>query len=120
MSNNLVVDWKKPEETPAVNKYDMETFWVAVKYTNPKGEVVNLVFDALYINKPLEYASDDKDFENPLDDDHHVDVDGYPVSSVGWHRPLNHADFSNYYEKLNFSSNYEFLGWADYIKPEFK
>lgn len=116
-----IVDWQDPETTPNVDKYSKDLFWIAVKSKvgSAEGEWRVFVYPAYFINKPLEYSEDDLDKIEPLDDDHHVDVDGYPVAAVGWHSELSHADFCNYYEKISFRDEYALLGWAEYEPPEF-
>ncbi len=114
-----IVNWQDPKTTPSVSKYDMDMFWLAVKLTRSNGESENHVFSAFYMNKPLEYSESDSENEYPLDDHHHVDVDGYPVEAVGWHRSLGHSDFDNYYEPITFNSDYQLLGWGEYLEPEF-
>ena len=112
-----MVDWQSPETIPVVPKYGIEVFWLAVEATI-KGEKQIVVFDALYINKPLEYENSDD--EEPLDSDYHVDLDGHPIQAIGWHRALEHEEFSNYYEQINFNDDYVLLGWGEYLKPDFK
>lgn len=114
-----VVNWQSPEKTPEVKKGEIQIFWLAVKSKARNGnEWRKYTFPAYYINKPLEYADDDIDKMEPLDDDHHVDTDGYPISSIGWHNELEHADFSGYYEPISFREDYVLLGWGEYLTPE--
>lgn len=102
------VFWQAPDKTPPVEKFAMQLFWVAVKYNTGKTSV----FLAHYINKPLELDEDDE----PIDPDPHVDLDGEYVAAVGWHSQYEHADFSNYYEAMDFSQM-ELLAWAEYVPP---
>lgn len=114
-----VVHWNSPETIPDVPKGETKTFWLATRYKR-RGEWVEVVFDAQYVNKPLEYAEDDDEKEWPLDDDHFVNEDGEPIEATGWHSLMEHADFHGYYEPVVFGDDREFLGWAEYQKPEFK
>lgn len=112
------VYWQSPDVVPEVAKGEAETFWIAVKYLR-KGEWQTTVFDAQYVNKPIEFAPDDTELEYPLDDDHFVDGNGDPVAALGWHSLLNHPEFSSYYEGISFNDEYVLLGWAKYCKPAF-
>lgn len=118
MNIRPVVDWQSPQTTPDVPKGETKTFWIAVQFKR-KGEWHKSVFDAQYVNKPLEYAEDDINCECPLDDEHFVSHDGDPIEAVGWHSVMEHADFSGYYEQIIFNEDRELLGWGDYLKPEF-
>ena len=57
MNIKPVVDWQSPEITPNVPKGETKTFWLAVS-SNIRGEFKTFVFDAQYVNKPLEYAEE--------------------------------------------------------------
>ncbi len=118
MNIRPVVNWKKPEQIPHVEKGETVTFWIAVRYKR-KDEWETSIFDAQYVNKPLEYADDDLDNECPLDDDHFCNEDGEAMAAEGWFNLLNHPEFSSFYEPISFSDDYELLGWGDYLKPEF-
>ena len=117
MSNNkLVVEWKSPELTPDVKKYDQELFWIAVRSKWSDSEPSRTsVYLAHYINKPLELDEDGE----PLSDDCFVDTDGAYMDAVGWHDQYEHHDFSGFYQKVNFSEKLVLLGWAEYQPPEF-
>ena len=114
-----VVDWQSPETTPNVPKGETKTFWIATRFKR-RGEWKTAVFDAQYVNKPLEYAEDDIEKEYPLDDDHFVNEDGEAMEAIGWHSLMEHADFHGYYEPIVFSEDRELLGWGEYQKPKFK
>lgn len=118
MNIKPVVDWKSPETTPSVPKGETKTFWLAVG-SSIRGEFRTFVFDAQYVNKPLEYAEDDIGCECPLDDECFVTSDGDPIECIGWFDVRNHQDFDNYYEPLSFNEDYTLLGWAEYEKPDF-
>lgn len=118
MSNKPVVEWQSPETAPDVLKGETKTFWLAVS-SKVKDGFKTFIFDAQYVNKPLEYAEDDIECEFPLDDECFVTIDGYPIDSVGWHSVREHEDFDGYYTKISFNENYVLLGWAEYEKPDF-
>ncbi|WED23048.1 3'-5' exoribonuclease [Vibrio sp. JC009] len=117
--NKPVIDWQSPETTPDIPKGETKTFWLATRYKR-KDKWHTAVFDAQYVNKPLEYAEDDSDKECPLDDEHFVDCDGCPIEALGWHSLKEHADFHGYYEPIVFNEERELLGWGEYLAPEFK
>lgn len=104
-----IVFWQAPETVPPVAKFDMQLFWIAVRYDTGKTGV----FLAHYINKPLELDADDE----PVDPDPHVDEEGEYVGAVGWHSQYDHADFCNFYKQIYFSDNMTLLGWAEYVPP---
>ncbi|MBD1583472.1 hypothetical protein [Pseudoalteromonas sp. S16_S37] len=112
-----IVDWQPPEKTPDVKKGEANSFWVAVR-RNHNGSSWDCIFDAQYVNKPLEYASDDPDKEEPIGD-YFEDSDGMPVSAIGWHNTLNHPEYSSYYEPITFDENNVLVGWGKYLKPDF-
>ena len=118
MDTKPIVNWQSPETVPNVPKDETETFWVAVKRKTQTGWR-KFVFDAQYVNKPLEFEEDDTEKQFPLSDDYFVDEDGQPTECVGWFSLREHADFSGYYEPLTFNSEYILLGWGKYQTPEF-
>lgn len=118
MEQKPVVNWQSPETTPEVEKYESESFWIAVKSLVKDGWRES-VFEAQYVNKPLEYDESDSDCENPLDDNHFVNVDGEPMEAVGWYCVRDHSEFSDFYEPITFGKEYVLLGWGNYIKPDF-
>jgi len=116
-----VAEWKDPCTTPETPKYSDCSFWVAIKATRRghDGEVRSIdthVFEAQYVNRPLE-RDDDGDF---FCDDYLVTEDGDPLDAVGWFSVKSHHDFDNYFEPLPFGDDYVLLGWADFDKPEYK
>lgn len=115
MSTKPIVDWQSPDSVPDVPKDETETFWVAVEFTRGNGETSRCVYDAQFVNKPVEFDEEGE----PLSDDYFVTEDGDPVSAVGWHSLKEHADFDGYYDPLPFSDDYVLLGWAVYEKPDF-
>lgn len=120
--NNVapIANWIKPEVLPEVELYEVKTFWVAVKTirTDRAGTAIEkqFVFPAQYVNKPL-ILDGDGDYEN---DDYFVNEDGEPVSCIGWHSEMDSSEFDGWYPSLPFSDEYILLGWAEYLKPEFK
>lgn len=114
-TQQTIVNWNKPSETPQVEVGTTKEFWIAVESRYPNRQVRQYVFCAQYVNMPV-YIDDEGE---PNTDDYLVTVDGEPFHAVGWHSVKNHADFDNYYEPLTFNEEYVLLGWADYIKPEF-
>ncbi|TDF41939.1 hypothetical protein EYS14_03585 [Alteromonadaceae bacterium M269] len=118
MEQKPIVNWQSPDTTPEVGKGKTDIFWIAVNYKREDAWHTT-VFDAQYVNKPLEFAEDDTEKEYPLDDDCFFDMDGDPIESIGWYRLLEHADFNGYYEPITFRESYVLLGWAKYQKPEY-
>lgn len=115
----ISVNWNKPDTTPDVKKYDYKEFWIAAERHYPNHEPKVFVHSAFYVNKPLEYAEDDVDFEEPLDEYHFVTSDGEPIECVGWFNCKEHAEFDGYYEPISFNEDYTLLGWAEYETPVF-
>lgn len=110
----LKPSWQPPETIPQVPVGTEQEFWIAVhsQHTNKTH-----VYLAQYQNRPLNL---DEHGEQVGDDDYYlVDVDGEYVDSVGWVMNRQHVDFDNYYEKINFTSDYQLLGWANYQPPTF-
>lgn len=105
--------WQSPETTPTVPVGEEQEFWIAVhsQHTNKTH-----VYLAQYQNRPvnLDEGGEPIGDEEPL-----IDVDGEYVDSVGWVMNRQHTEFDNYYEKINFSSDYQLLGWANYQPPAF-
>ena len=120
MNTRPIADWQSPDTVPNVPKNETKQFWVAVRRKSHNEEWRKFVFDAQYVNKPLEYDKDDPDHEDePINDDYFVDEDGAPMEAIGWHSLMEHADFDGYYTPLAFGDDYELLGWSEYLKPEF-
>lgn len=117
MDKKPVVNWQSPELVPQVKVGESETFWIAVQ-RHGNGASPIYVFDAQYINMPLNYAPDDIHKEDPVGE-YCEDSCGYPVDTVGWHSTLNHPEYSSYYEPISFDENNVLMGWAKYQKPEF-
>ena len=120
ITNKPVVIWNDPIFTPIIPLDSEKTFWVAVlvtRHIQSSNSITTsqIVFDAQYVNRPLEIDSDGE----PTNDDHFVSEDGEPVDAVGWHSVKEHSDFNGYYEPLEFSERFVLLGWAEYQVPEF-
>lgn len=108
------VNWQPPELIPDVPKYDMALFWIAVESTNNSEErPVTVVFAANYVNSPLDLDENGE----PINGNHHVDDDGEPIGSVGWHNEYDHPDFNGYFQPICFNERYKLLGWAEYVTP---
>lgn len=105
--------WQSPETIPAVPAGEEQEFWIAVHSQRTNKTHVYL---AQYQNRPVNL---DEDGEPIGDEDLLIDVDGEYVDSVGWVMNRQHTDFDNYYEKIDFNSDYQLLGWANYQPPAF-
>ena len=120
ITNKPVVVWNDPKLTPTIPLNSEKTFWVAIQSTNYSSStneqtVKQVVFDAQYVNRPLEIDSDGE----PTNDDHFVNEDGEPIETIGWYSVKEHSDFNGYYEPLELGDDYVLLGWAEYQAPEF-
>lgn len=111
------VNWQSPLSIPVVQKGDSDVFWLATRIRRGNDWAV-VVFDAQYVNNPLEYADSDIEKEEPLGEPFYTE-DGEPIDAVGWHSVMEHVDFNGYYEPIVFDENRELLGWGLYLKPEF-
>ena len=113
------VDWKHPSQVPDVPKGETVEYWVAAKriHKNLHGEIIERVdvFTAQYVNKPVNLDENNE----PDSDDYFCDIDGYPISAVGWFGVQDHADFDDFYTPLFYTDEHILLGWAEYIKPIF-
>ena len=49
-----------------------------------------------------------------------MDVDGCPISIVGWVRQEPHTDFDEFYVPIQFTESDKMLGWCELIVPEYK
>lgn len=106
--------WQSPETIPAVPVGEEQEFWIAVHSQHSNKTHVYL---AQYQNRP---ANLDEHGEPIGDEDYYlIDVDGEYVDSVGWVMNRQHPDFDDYYEKIDFNTDYQLLGWANYQPPTF-
>lgn len=114
------VDWQNPKQIPDVPKGETKEFWVAAKrtYEDLNGLAFEevTVFTAQYVNMPVNI---DENGETDTDD-YLVDIDGDPLSAVGWFSVKDHNDFDNYYEPLFYTDEHVLLAWAEYTKPTFQ
>ena len=111
-----IVAWNSPNIAPTSEKM----FLVAIQHTYYRQStnehiVSTLVFNAQYVNRPLEVDSNGE----PTNDHHFVNDDGEPIEAIGWYSVKEHSEFDNYYEPLQFYEDYVLLGWAEYQVPEF-
>ena len=110
------VIWNPPESTPHVPLGKEQLFWLAVKSVGIDGKATTTVRLAHYQNRPL--SLDDNG--EPLDDDCLTDLNGDPMSSVGWVGQFEHDDFSDFYRPIEFNERYVLLAWAAFETPIFK
>lgn len=120
MNTVPTVKWQAPDNKPVVKADEYELFWMATRSKNCHGEwnepIVRL---AQYVNKPLVYAEDHEEGDEPINS-YLITVDGEPFEAIGWFDIKNHAEFDDYYEPIVFREGFELLGWAEYAPPEFK
>ena len=111
---NIILEWKKPCETPIVKRGSEECFWLAVEIKRANKEPSIVTFLGQYQNRP--YQNGDEEIYG---DEYLVNTDGEYVDSVGWVTCQSHYEFDNYYELIQFSDTYRLLGWAYYKPPKF-
>lgn len=111
-----VVDWQSPDDKPHVPKGESEMFWIAVNSRRSDGSFKTYVFDAQYLNQPLELNEEGE----PFNENQMVDIDGDWLEAVGWYSLKEHSEFPEFYEPINFNEDYVLLGWGMYQKPDFK
>ncbi|UTZ44524.1 hypothetical protein [Vibrio campbellii] len=118
MSKVPVVTWQAPDIKPVVAKDESKLFWVATRRKGKSDEWASpVVWLAQYVNKPLEYADDYEEGDEPINS-YLVTECGEPFEAIGWFDIKNHAEFDNYYEQISFNERFELLGWAEYLPPQ--